>query len=58
MKEYVIPPQAEKQAKDVAFSTPNSTKPVWVDPQMNCDQCQYNDQDVDTFPCAKCHTRI
>jgi hypothetical protein len=24
---------------------------------MTCDECRFNDQDVDTFPCAKCHTR-
>ena len=45
------------QVNPVTFITPNSTKPVWVDPQMNCNQCEYTDQDVDTFPCAKCHTR-
>jgi hypothetical protein len=24
---------------------------------MSCEECNYNDQDIDTFPCAKCHTR-
>ena len=41
------------------------TKPVipadrrtgWKDPQMTCKECQYNDQDIDTCPCARCHTR-
>ena len=37
--------------------TPNVTKPVWQNPEMNCTECHYNDQDIDTFPCAKCHTR-
>jgi hypothetical protein len=55
MEEYIIPKPAQQEP--TSFSAPNSTKPVWVDPQMNCDQCKYNDQDVDTFPCAKCHTR-
>ncbi len=41
----------------ITLLTPNSRKPVWIDPLMNCDQCKYSDQDVDTFPCAKCHTR-
>lgn len=36
---------------------PSVTKPVWGEQDMNCDTCQYNDQDIDTFPCAKCHTR-
>jgi hypothetical protein len=25
--------------------------------EMSCDECKFNDQDIDTFPCAKCHTR-
>ena len=58
MEKYIIPPPAQKQLTETTLMTPNVTKPVWVDPQMNCDQCKYNDQDVDTFPCAKCHTRI
>jgi hypothetical protein len=36
---------------------PNVTKPVWGELDMNCNTCRYNDQDIDTFPCAKCHTR-
>lgn len=23
----------------------------------SCEFCTYCDQDIDTFPCAKCHTR-
>lgn len=37
--------------------TPSFSRPVWQDQQMVCDQCQYTGQDIDTFPCAKCHTR-
>ncbi|MDH3997738.1 MAG: hypothetical protein OET90_02760 [Desulfuromonadales bacterium] len=37
--------------------TPNFTKPVWGDIAMSCHSCNYNGQDIDTFPCAKCHTR-
>ncbi len=36
---------------------PNPFRPVWSDPEMNCDSCRYTDQDIDTFPCASCHTR-
>ena len=36
---------------------PNFTKPVWGDLDMSCEYCNYNTQDIDTFPCAKCHTR-
>jgi hypothetical protein len=43
----------EKLSKEV----PNFTKPVWGDLQMSCEDCNYNGQDIDTFPCAKCHTR-
>ena len=55
MKEYIVPTQ--NHADPPTYLAPNTTKPVWVDQKMNCDQCKYNDQDVDTFPCAKCHTR-
>jgi hypothetical protein len=37
--------------------TPNFTRPVWGTLNKTCDECNYNDQDIDTFPCAKCHTR-
>ncbi len=43
-------PQIQKKA-------PNFTKPVWGDMEMSCGECSYNGQDIDTFPCAKCHTR-
>lgn len=43
--------------KTLAKELPNFTKPVWGDVAMSCDDCNYNDQDIDTFPCAKCHTR-
>ena len=38
-------------------ATPSFTKPVWGELEMSCEECKYNDQDIDTFPCAKCHTR-
>ena len=48
-----------KKAKSSKLSTktPNFTRPVWGELEMSCDACKYNDQDIDTFPCAKCHTR-
>ena len=36
---------------------PQFTKPVWNETPMDCKDCHYNDQDIDTFPCAKCHIR-
>jgi hypothetical protein len=36
---------------------PNFTRPVWKNQQMTCEHCRFSDQDIDTFPCAKCHTR-
>jgi len=36
---------------------PQFSKPVWDKDEMNCKKCHYNDQDIDTFPCAKCHIR-
>ena len=38
-------------------ATPSFTKPVWGELEISCEECKYNDQDIDTFPCAKCHTR-
>lgn len=43
--------------KKISQELPNFTKPVWGNKEMSCDACNYNDQDIDTFPCAKCHTR-
>ena len=55
MEEFIISkPRYHDQKKPLA---PNFTRPVWQDQQMTCDQCNYNGQDIDTFPCAKCHTR-
>lgn len=36
---------------------PNFIKQVWQDQEMTCGQCRFSDQDIDTYPCAKCHTR-
>ncbi len=36
---------------------PQFGKPVWNDAEMSCRECRYNDQDIDTFPCARCHVR-
>lgn len=36
---------------------PSFIKPVWKNQQMTCADCRFNDQDIDTCPCAKCHTR-
>jgi hypothetical protein len=48
----------KKSSKEQASKTsPNFTKPVWGDLKMSCEECNFNDQDIDTFPCAKCHTR-
>jgi len=57
MEEYIIPKPVPAALEPTTYTAPNFAKPVWIDPQMNCDQCQYNGQDIDTFPCAKCHTR-
>ena len=50
--------QTKKSAKKKELpATPSFSKPVWGDVSMSCDECKSNDQDIDTFPCAKCHTR-
>lgn len=50
--------QSKKDCRsDSLRQLPNFTKPVWGQTEMSCSVCKYNDQDVDTFPCAKCHTR-
>jgi len=43
----------EPLSKDI----PNFTKRAWGTRNMSCEECNYNDQDIDTFPCAECHTR-
>ena len=42
---------------ELSHPVPNFSKPVWGEAAMSCDSCKFNDQDIDTFPCAKCHTR-
>ena len=50
--------QSKKNGKSkISSENPNFIKPVWGEMEMSCDECKYNDQDIDTFPCAKCHTR-
>jgi hypothetical protein len=46
-----------RNQKTLAEERPNFTKPVWGSLEMSCEECNYNTQDIDTFPCAKCHTR-
>ncbi len=47
-----------RNSEDIKKMTlPNSTRPVWQDRQMTCEKCPFCHQDIDTFPCAKCHTR-
>ncbi len=36
---------------------PRMTEKLWQSPQKNCKNCPYCNQDVDTYPCAQCHTR-
>jgi hypothetical protein len=50
-------PSKKNSKGKISTETPNFTKPVWGELEMSCEDCKYNDQDIDTFPCAKCHTR-
>jgi len=43
--------------EQMSQETPSFTRPVWGTLEMSCKECNYNDQDIDTCPCAKCHTR-
>jgi hypothetical protein len=58
-KERVMQKHPEKRMikEPLSKETPNFTKPVWGTLNMTCEECNYNGQDIDTFPCAKCHTR-
>ena len=51
--------RVEKKNRDSRASEilPQFAKPVWENVPMDCKECRYSDQDIDTFPCAKCHTR-
>jgi hypothetical protein len=33
------------------------TKTFCRNEKMSCSQCRFCDQDIDTYPCDKCHTR-
>ena len=35
----------------------NVTKTSGQDEPLSCRQCRFSDQDIDTSPCDKCHTR-
>ena len=50
-------PDKKLKKERLSQETPNFTKPVWGALDMSCEDCNFNDQDIDTFPCAKCHTR-
>ena len=50
-------PEKRMIKEPLSKETPNFTKPVWGTLNMTCEECNYNGQDIDTFPCAKCHTR-
>ena len=49
----------DKKSREAQLSprAPDFTRPAWGDQQMSCAECNDNEQDIDTFPCAKCHTR-
>ncbi len=49
----------EKRSRDSEMEVvmPQFTRPVWSETKIDCKECHYNDQDIDTFPCAKCHSR-
>jgi hypothetical protein len=50
-------PEKKSNKEQVSAEAPSFSKPVWGTLEMTCDACNFNDQDIDTFPCAKCHTR-
>ena len=46
------------QLQKVEVVLHNHFKPITPDYEdETCEYCTYGDQDIDTFPCAKCHTR-
>ncbi len=51
--------QTEKmQQKATPVIIQSYFKPITPDfENESCQYCTYCDQDIDTFPCAKCHTR-
>jgi len=52
--------QRTEQAKSheaVKLLTYSLTGSFWQDEKLTCSQCKFGDQDIDTYPCAKCHTR-
>jgi hypothetical protein len=59
MKGTVMEKRIEKRSRGTQPEVvmPQFTRPVWNEAIMDCKECHYNDQDIDTFPCAKCHVR-
>ena len=55
MKSNYLDPKSLQDLEKLFAS--NFAKPVWPGQAMTCEQCRYNDQDVDACPCARCHTR-
>ena len=50
-------PSKKLTKKSLCTEAPNFARPVWGELDMTCKDCKFNGQDIDTFPCAKCHTR-
>lgn len=55
MKEHNTDHKSQQNLERLHAS--NYTKRAWPGQALNCEQCFYNDLDIDACPCAKCHTR-
>ena len=55
MKEHTLDHKSPQKLERLHAS--NYAKTAWPGQALNCEQCLYNDQDIDACPCAKCHTR-
>ncbi len=48
----------KKELKKREVMLNNFFKPVTLDfEEESCQYCIYSGQDIDTYPCARCHTR-
>ena len=48
----------KKQQQEEPVTFQNYFRPITPDfEEESCQYCSYCEQDIDTYPCAKCHTR-
>jgi hypothetical protein len=45
------------EQKPKTFQSALARFPLLLELKKNCDECAYQNQDIDCYPCDRCHTR-